>query len=110
MVDHEAVGGDDSDWSDSESLDSCEEFISFKSIRDPSTKLEEAIEFSWPGIFEAAAGDSPPDGEVESLRRLRISTLLDEDDIAPLFDGARWAGSECPQLCVSFSRAALTHA
>ena len=101
MADHEAEGcggdGDSSDWSDSESLDSCEEYINFKSIRDPSTKLEEAIEFSWPGIYDdgnGAAGESPPEGgNGRGLRRLRISTLLDEDDIAPLFDGSRWAGT-----------------
>jgi len=89
---------DESDYSDTDSIDSCEEYINFKSIRVDG--LEEAISFSWPGIYEEEANndvgdDIENDGEMEKkqLRKLVISTLLEEDDLAPLFDGSRWAGT-----------------
>jgi len=87
---------DRSDYSDTDSIDSCEEYINFKSIRVDG--LEEAISFSWPGIYEEAnndvGDDIENDGEIEKkLRKLVISTLLEEDDLAPLFDGSRWAGT-----------------
>jgi len=88
----------ESDYSDTDSIDSCEEYINFKSIRVDG--LEEAISLSWPGIYEEAnnnVGDDiiENDGEMEKkqLRKLVISTLLEEDDLAPLFDGSRWAGT-----------------
>ena len=71
MVDHD----ESSDFSDTESIDSCEEFLNFKSIRTDG-HLEEAISFQWP-----------------DTRKIVISTLLEEDDLAPLFDGSRWAGT-----------------
>lgn len=90
---------DESDYSDTDSIDSCEEYINFKSIRVDG--LEEAISFSWPGIYEEASNndvgdDTENDGEIKEnkqLRKLVISTLLEEDDLAPLFDGSRWAGT-----------------
>ena len=89
---------DESDYSDTDSIDSCEEYINFKSIRVDG--LEEAISFSWPGIYEEANKDGGDDGENDGeikenkqLRKLVISTLLEEDDLAPLFDGSRWAGT-----------------
>ena len=90
---------DESDYSDTDSIDSCEEYINFKSIRVDG--LEEAISFSWPGIYEEeeANNDGGDDGENDGdikkkqLRKLVISTLLEEDDLAPLFDGSRWAGT-----------------
>jgi len=89
---------DESDYSDTDSIDSCEEYINFKSIRVDG--LEEAISFSWPGIYEEASNDVGDDiekneGEMEKkqLRKLVVSTLLEEDDLAPLFDGSRWAGT-----------------
>lgn len=79
---------DDDSISESGSLNSCEEFIAFESIRDPGTNLEQSICFSWPGIYE----DENQIGE-KKLRKIRLSTLLEEDDIAPIFDGSRWAGT-----------------
>jgi len=90
---------DGSDYSDTDSIDSCEEYINFKSIRVDG--LEEAISFSWSGIYEEASNNDVGDdiekneGEMEKkqLRKLVVSTLLEEDDLAPLFDGSRWAGT-----------------
>lgn len=109
---HDDDEDDDDDYSDTRSLDSCEEYINFESIRNPSTQLEESISFSWPGIFDDEVlidGDVVDDTtssstsllEVENregerqrkLRKMVLSTLLEEDDIAPLFDGATWAGT-----------------
>ena len=85
---------DDDSFSDTCSLNSCEEFISFESIRDPSTNLEQSIRFSWPDVYEEDNDDVCTDGQLveKKLRKITISTLLEEDDIAPLFDGSRWAG------------------
>lgn len=52
------------------------EMINFASIR-TINGLEEAITLQWP----------------ESDRALRLTTLLGQDDIAPLFAGAQWAGT-----------------
>ncbi|KAL7483232.1 hypothetical protein ACHAW6_008883 [Cyclotella cf. meneghiniana] len=93
----------DDDSASSRSVgDSCEAFISFQSIRDPSTNLERAICFSWPGIydggndFSVTNDDNPrydePASEKER-RKIVLSTLLEEDDIAPIFDGSCWAGT-----------------
>jgi len=94
------MNDDESDFSDSESIDSCEEYIYFKSIRNPSTQLEEAISFSWPGIYEDDGKDGNDTNdkiaageEEKKLKRILVSTLLEEDDLAPLFDGSRWAGT-----------------
>lgn len=89
------MNDDESDWSDAPSIDSCEEQINFESIRNPSTQLEEAISFSWPGVYaEDEGGENINDGEgVRTLRKIVISTLLEEEDLAPLFDGSRWAGT-----------------
>eukprot|EP00581_Thalassiosira_minuscula_P000187 CAMPEP_0183736282 /NCGR_PEP_ID=MMETSP0737-20130205/48962_1 /TAXON_ID=385413 /ORGANISM="Thalassiosira miniscula, Strain CCMP1093" /LENGTH=289 /DNA_ID=CAMNT_0025970237 /DNA_START=171 /DNA_END=1037 /DNA_ORIENTATION=- len=86
------MNDDDSDWSDTTSIDSCEEFISFESIRNPSTQLEEAISFSWPGIYEDEDEDDKGK-EAKKLRKIVLTTLLEEEDLAPLFDGSRWAGT-----------------
>lgn len=115
-----AVMNDDdssSDWDDEKSIDSCEAFVSFQSIRNAG--LEEAICVSWPGVYEAdhdvddaisdgydvvikAAkksddadnnADSSNEQSAKKLRKIILSTLLEEDDIAPLFDGSRWAGT-----------------
>ncbi|KAL3792562.1 hypothetical protein HJC23_005532 [Cyclotella cryptica] len=93
----------DEDSDSSRSVDnSCEAFIAFQSIRDPSTNLERGICFSWPGIYDDENDLSPtndnnnrreePRSENE-LRKIVLSTLLEEDDIAPIFDGSRWAGT-----------------
>ncbi|KAL7534643.1 hypothetical protein ACHAXR_006009 [Thalassiosira sp. AJA248-18] len=89
---------DESDFSDTESIDSCEAYINFESIRNPSTQLEEAITFSWPGIYEDDEGDDDNNAESvgednKKLRKMVVSTLLEEVDLAPLFDGSRWAGT-----------------
>lgn len=91
---------DESDWSDTESIDSCEAYINFESIR-TNNKVEKAISFSWPGIYEDDNGadinnnndDSEEQKDEKKLRKLVISTLLEEEDLAPLFDGSRWAGT-----------------
>ncbi len=117
MNDADAADLDD-DYSDTKSVDSCEEYIGFESIRNPSTQLEESISFSWPGIYcdQVAVNEVVDDGGIDTtssstaitsgessadddngnrrkLRKIILSTLLEEDDIAPLFDGARWAGT-----------------
>lgn len=87
----------DDDWSDTQSIDSCEAYINFESIRDPSTSLEEAVSFSWPGVYqeeqqeESQQQEQNEEGKV--LRKITISTLLEEDDLAPLFGGCQWAGT-----------------
>ena len=102
----------DDDYSDTKSVDSCEDYIHFESIRNPSTQLEESISFSWPGIYydqmssssstEITSGESSGDDAAAAadddvnrrkLHKIILSTLLQEDDIAPLFDGAQWAGT-----------------
>ncbi|KAL7493640.1 hypothetical protein ACHAWT_004648 [Skeletonema menzelii] len=90
----------DDDWSETQSVDSCEAYISFESIRDPSTQLEEAVSFSWPGIYHCREDGSTEEEEVQQqqqedrvLRKITISTLLEEDDLAPLFGGCQWAGT-----------------
>ena len=87
----------DDDSSECDSVNSCEAFISFESLRDPSTKLEQSICFSWPGIYEenlcAHDGDDPEPPSEKQLRKIVLSTMLEEDDIAPIFDGSRWAGT-----------------
>jgi hypothetical protein len=112
MIDAAAAAADlDDDYSDTISIDSCEEYIHFESIRNSSTQLEESISFSWPGIYcdevvadgdgsEGAATDAitpsvegVDDRNQKKLRKIILSTLLEEHDIAPLFDGARWAGT-----------------
>ena len=104
---HEEI---EDDWSDTQSIDSCEAYINFQSIRDPSTQLEEAVTFSWPGIYQDSSDGSSSsmmeqsrqqqqqqqeDNEQDSrqLRKITISTLLEEDDLAPLFGGCQWAGT-----------------
>mmetsp|Transcript_7798 Transcript_7798/g.14124 ORF Transcript_7798/g.14124 Transcript_7798/m.14124 type:complete len:312 (-) Transcript_7798:31-966(-) len=92
------MSDDESDYSDTPSFDSCEDYINFESKRNPSTQLEEAISFSWPGIYEDDEGsdnhDKGEEGAKEKkLRKIVVSTLLEEEDLAPLFDGSRWAGT-----------------
>ena len=100
-------GDDASDYSETDSIDSCEEYIHFQSIRNSETQLEEAISFSWPGIYDDEKVDGTDDNRIyddekvdgtddnteKKLRKIAISTLLEEDDLAPLFDGSRWAGT-----------------
>lgn len=80
-----------SDFSDTVSVDSCEEYINFESIRVDG--LEEAISFSWPGIYHDDGGALGKEDDDKRLRKIVLSTLLEEDDLAPLFDGSRWAGT-----------------
>ena len=88
-----SLSDDDDSISESGSLNSCEEFISFESIRDPGTNLEQSICFSWPGIYEDDDTGSGDQRDEKKLHKIRLSTLLEEDDIAPIFDGSRWAGT-----------------
>lgn len=94
-----AAADDDDSASEPGSLNSCEEFILFESVRDRSTNLEQSICFSWPGIYEdddeasttdISSNDLPNE---KKLRKITLSTLLEEADIAPIFDGSRWAGT-----------------
>ena len=62
--------------SDDSSVDSCLDLIEFKSIYDRKRGIETGISCSFQGS-----------------RTLRVSTLLEEQDIAPLFSGAEWAGT-----------------
>ena len=85
-----------SDEDDGESVDSCEAYISFESTRNQSSRLEESISFSWPGIYEEYddfTGVQHHDDTRRKLRKVILSTLLEEDDLSPLFDGATWAGT-----------------
>ena len=113
---------DDDD--DDDSINSCEAYINFVSIRDARSQLEEGISFGWPGVYDDDDDDDddekedkggnlvePADDNVgvdttgvngsattanERKRRPRkivLSTLLEERDFAPLFDGASWAGT-----------------
>jgi predicted nicotinamide N-methyase len=94
----------DDDDDDDGSVDSCEAYISFESTRNQSSRLEESISFSWPGIYEeydiAVVQSSTVTGghhdttiKGKNLRKVVLSTLLEEDDLSPLFDGATWAGT-----------------
>lgn len=68
--------------SDTDSIDSNDEYmkmIQFESIRNKDG-LEEAISVQW----HSTTADTKP---------LLISTLLEPNDLAPLFDGAGWAGT-----------------
>lgn len=60
-----------------DSNDTLHRFIQFQSHRNESTHLEESISFCYP----------------PKEKRITLSTLLQEDDLAPLFDGAGWAGT-----------------
>ena len=67
------VNNDDGDDS---SVDSCLEIINFQSIFDHKNGIETGISCSFDGC-----------------RTLQLSTLLEEQDIAPIFSGAEWAGT-----------------
>jgi len=72
---------DEGSCSSIDSNDTLQDFIQFKSHRN-STGLEEAISVTYPLPDNAALPGT-----------LLLSTLLEEDDIVPLFDGAGWAGT-----------------
>ncbi|KAL9184045.1 hypothetical protein ACHAXT_002131 [Thalassiosira profunda] len=98
-----AASDDDADCESVDTVDSIEAYINFESIRN-SEQLEEAITFSWPGIYEA--------GSKTALRKITISTLLEEDDLAPLFDGSRWAGTRlwgAAVRCIQYLTGDLPH-
>merc|ERR1739844_595681 len=94
--------GDDGDDSDSDSLfsvdsnDTLHNFIDFQSHRN-STGLEEAVSFTYP--FGNTAKETEPnsnndgDGGTYATKSITLSTLLEEDDLVPIFDGAGWAGT-----------------
>jgi len=86
---------DDGSISSSATIDSCETYINFTSIRDPTTQLEEGVSFTWPGVYEDCESEEVQgrNGPPRQLRKIVLSTLLEEDDLAPLFDGSRWAGT-----------------
>jgi predicted nicotinamide N-methyase len=76
------------DTSDTDSVDSNDEYmkmIQFQSIRN-SHGLEEAISVQWQNNTTAS-------NALTLSKRLHISTILQQDDLAPLFDGAGWAGT-----------------
>ena len=85
LHDHHQVDDDDDSCS-VDSNDTLQNFIQFTSHRN-ETGLEEAISVTYP---------FPESEEIStsiSTSTLRISTLLEEEDLVPLFDGAGWAGT-----------------
>ena len=78
------------DWEDEnesiESDNSCLQYIEFESIRGEAN-LEVGIKFSWPKKKNGSDDNS------EKLKEYQLSTLLEPDEIAPLFAGAQWAGT-----------------
>ena len=72
---------DDSSQGSVDSNDTLQNFVQFTSHRN-KTHLEEAISITYPLPDSAAQPKS-----------LRLSTLLGEEDLVPLFDGAGWAGT-----------------
>jgi hypothetical protein len=97
---------DDSDHDSLFSIDSNDtlhKFIDFQSHRN-SIGLEEAISFTYPykktiqvpseiKIDKNEELESSSSNEEIRLGRITISTLLEEDDLVPIFDGAGWAGT-----------------
>lgn len=100
---------EDDDNSDLDSINSVDSndtlhnFIEFQSHRN-SIGLEEAISFAYP--FEKSLCKEMIDYESNcndknsiikdfsgSQKRITISTLLEEADLVPIFDGAGWAGT-----------------
>mmetsp|Transcript_4394 Transcript_4394/g.8460 ORF Transcript_4394/g.8460 Transcript_4394/m.8460 type:complete len:290 (+) Transcript_4394:139-1008(+) len=75
------VDCDDSSTSSVDSNDTLQNMIQFASHRN-NTGLEEAISVCYPLPSSAVQPGT-----------LRLSTLLKEDDLVPLFDGAGWAGT-----------------
>jgi len=105
----------DEDENSIDTDDSLQDFIDFFSHRN-STGLEESISFTYPLPSSLPSTTPPPPPSVISTtrnneddddtttirkpslpvpfsRKLTLSTLLEEDDLAPLFDGAGWAGT-----------------
>lgn len=81
---HPHFGNEDDDDSSTSSVDSndtLQNMIQFKSHRN-NTGLEEAISIRYPLPRSAVQPGT-----------LRLSTLLQENDLVPLFDGAGWAGT-----------------
>uniref|UniRef100_A0A7S0AG38 Calmodulin-lysine N-methyltransferase n=1 Tax=Minutocellus polymorphus TaxID=265543 RepID=A0A7S0AG38_9STRA len=76
MSDH--CGDDDDSLGSVDSNDTTMRTIQFQSLRDDN-KLEQGISLVWPTDPES--------------RTLALSTLLEPDDLAPLFAGAQWAGT-----------------
>lgn len=72
---------DDSSLGSVDSNDSLIKFVNFESHRN-HCQLEEAISVTYPLPSHAICP-----------RKLVLSTLLKEDDLVPLFDGAGWAGT-----------------
>ena len=91
-----------------DSNDTLHNFIEFQSHRN-NVGLEEAISFAFPFEESSSTLHSPPPSQQdtsgiqvvekddtstwEGENRIRISTLLEEDDLVPIFDGAGWAGT-----------------
>lgn len=84
LVEPSQVDGEFDDGSSTSSIDSndsLQNLIKFQSHRN-STGLEKAVSVDYPLPSNAKRPGA-----------LRLSTLLEEDDIVPLFDGAGWAGT-----------------
>lgn len=104
---------DDDSINTTESDDTCMQMICFESIRSPDDHIEEAIVLSWPKNFSNQNDNDDDDNnnndynkkdtEVERYKTLHISTLLDPDDLAPLFSGAEWAGTLKLKCYILFS-------
>ena len=94
---------DDDDDHDSlfsvNSNDTLHNYINFQSHRN-DTGLEEAISFQFPFneiILHEQQQEEESNEQLENSnidnKPIRISTLLEEDDLVPIFDGAGWAGT-----------------
>jgi predicted nicotinamide N-methyase len=80
---------DDETSSDSEDLICQTPLLRMASVRN-ADMLEEAILVEWKGTrqMRTISGTSPHTG-----KQIFVSTLLEPDDMAPLFSGAEWAGT-----------------
>lgn len=86
----------DDDISSVDSNDSCFQMIQFQSIRNRED-LEEAIIVSWPMKTTETEDENDTVTATAAIcnryKSLHLSTLLEPDDMAPLFSGAEWAGT-----------------
>lgn len=97
----------DDDYNSIASDDSLLDYIDFQSHRN-SSGLEESISFTFP-LPQSTLPSSQPIVTTPPPRRLTLSTLLEEDDLAPLFDGAGWAGTRVWSAAIWAARYIVDH-
>lgn len=86
------IDDDDDSICTEESDDSCLERIKFKSIRD-GNGLESAVTLVWPTPHNMKNDTSDERINITDPFDLHLTTLLNPENIAPLFSGAEWAGT-----------------